>query len=144
PMVSPPDQARTEKAFKSLALLVSLDVELSNTARLAHYVVPDLMCLETPAVSQFTDASKHYGPWPQGFGRPAPTYAAAAVDPPGGSDLIEIWQVFYEVAKRLDRQLVYHANAAGAGEHWDKLPEAIPLDLERRPTAEQMYEYMCT
>jgi len=144
PMVSLPDQVRTEKAFKSLELLVSLDVEMSNTARLAHYVVPDLMGLETPAVSQFTEASKYYGLWTQGFEWPYAMYAPAVVDPPGGSDLIEIWQFFYEVAKRLDRQLVYHANAAGAGEHWDKLPEAIPLDLERRPTTEQMYEYMCT
>src|SRR5690606_40009115 len=65
---------------------------MSNTARLAHYVVPDLMGLETPAVSQFTEASKYYGLWTQGFEWPYAMYAPAVVDPPGGSDLIENWQ----------------------------------------------------
>lgn len=67
PMVSMPDQVRTEKAFQSLELLVSLDVEMSNTARLAHYVIPDFMGLETPALTQFTEAGKYYGLWTSGF-----------------------------------------------------------------------------
>ncbi len=144
PMVSLPDQDRTLKAFRELDLLVSLDVEMSNTARLAHYVIPDYMGLETPAVTQFTEASKYYGLWTQGFEWPYAMYAPAAVEPPAGSDVIEMWQFFYELAKHLDSELVMYANAAGAGEHWDKLPETVPLDMDRRPTTEALYEAMCT
>src|SRR3546814_9800306 len=38
---------------------------------------------------------------------------------------------------------VYHANSAGTGEHWDKLPIPFPRPLDRRPTTEEMFEFMC-
>src|SRR3546814_11020216 len=47
PMVSLPDQMRAFEALGSLDLLVSLDVEMSNTARMAHYVIPEQMSMET-------------------------------------------------------------------------------------------------
>jgi anaerobic selenocysteine-containing dehydrogenase len=71
-------------------------------------------------------------------------YAPATVEPPAGSDLIESWEFLYEIAKRLGKQLVYQVNAAGAGQHWDKYPVAVPLPLDRRPTTEEMFEFMCT
>src|SRR3546814_362259 len=70
-------------------------------------------------------------------------YAPAIVPPPENSDTIESWEFFYEIAKRLGRQIVYHANSAGTGEHWDKLPIPFPLPLDRRPTTEEMFEFMC-
>lgn len=143
PMVSLPDQKRTLKAFKSLDLLVSLDVEMSNTARVAHYVIPDYLGLETPAVSQFLEASKYYGLWTQGLEWPYAMYAPPVLSPPEGSDLIEIWQFFYEVCKKLDMPLTMYGNAAGAGEHWDKYPQQVPLDMSERPSTETMYEHMC-
>jgi anaerobic selenocysteine-containing dehydrogenase len=144
PMVSLPDQVRTSKAFASLELLVSLDVEMSNTARVAHYVIPDKMSMETPAVTQFSESMKYYGIWTGGFEQPYAMYAPATVDPPVGSDLIESWEFLYEVAKKLGKQLVYQVNAAGTGQHWDKYPVAVPLPLDRRPTTEEMFEFMCT
>jgi len=143
PMVSLPDQLRTARALESLELLVSLDVEMSNTARMAHYVIPDRMSMETPAVTQFSESMKYYGMWTGGFEQPYAMYAPATVEPPAGSDVIESWEFLYEVAKRLGRQLTYYANAAGTGQHWDKLPVAVPLPLDRRPTTEEMFEFMC-
>jgi anaerobic selenocysteine-containing dehydrogenase len=144
PMVSLPDQLRTSKALHSLELLVSLDVEMSNTARIAHYVIPDRQGLETPAYTQFTESMKYYGLWTQGFERPYAMYAPAVVQPPTASDVIEIWQFFYELAKHLGLQLTFHANVAGAGEQWDQYPVPIVLDMVNRPTTEQMFEWMCT
>ncbi|CBL44055.1 Molybdopterin oxidoreductase family protein [gamma proteobacterium HdN1] len=40
PLVSWPDTAAFEKAFKALELLVVVDVTMTETARLAHYVLP--------------------------------------------------------------------------------------------------------
>jgi anaerobic selenocysteine-containing dehydrogenase len=143
PMVSLPDQNRTLKAFKDLDLLVSLDVEMSNTARVAHYVIADYLGLETPAVSQFLEASKYYGLWTQGLEWPYAMYTPAAVSPPAGADVIEVWQFFYELCIKLDLPLTMYGNAAGAGEHWDQHPQEIKLDMSRRPSTEEMYRNMC-
>jgi anaerobic selenocysteine-containing dehydrogenase len=144
PMVSLPDQMRTAKALQSLELLVSIDVEMSNTARMADYIIPDKMSMETPAVTQFTESMQYYGTWTGGFEQPYAMYSPPTVAPPDGSDCIESWEFLYEIAKKLGKQLVYHVNGAGAGQHWDKYPVAVPLSLERRPTSEEMFEFMCT
>lgn len=143
PMVSLPDQNRTAKAFESLELLVSLDVEMSNTARMAHYVIPDYLGLETPAVSQFLEASKYYGLWTQGLEWPYAMYSPAAISPPEGSDVIQTWEFFYEVVKNLGLPLTFHGNAAGTGEHWDKYPHATELDMDNKPSIEDLCEAMC-
>lgn len=143
PAVSLPDQNRAGRALGALDLLVAIDVEMSNTARMADYVIPDRMTLETPACSQFSESMKYYGIWTGGYEQPYAHYAPAVVDPPAGSDTIESWQFFYELAKRLDKQITYFGNGAGAGQHWDKPPVAFALPLDRRPTTEEMFEAMC-
>lgn len=132
PAVSLPDQNRAGRALGVLDLLVAIDVEMSNTARMADYVIPDRMSLETPGCTQFTESMKYYGIWTGGFEVPYAMYAPATVAPPVGSDTIESWQFFYELAKKLGLQITYHPNAAGTGEHWDKPPVAFPLSLDRR------------
>jgi anaerobic selenocysteine-containing dehydrogenase len=138
-----PDQVRIGRALKSLDLLVSLDVEMSNTARMADYIIPDKQGLETPACTQFTESMKYYGVWTQGFEYPYAMYAPAVVDPPAGSDVLEIWEFYYELAKRLGMQLTYWANPAGMGEHWEKQPVGFELDMGTRPSTEDMFEKMC-
>ncbi len=143
PAVSLPDQNRAGRALSSLDLLVAIDVEMSNTARMADYVIPDRMSLETPACSQFSESMKYYGIWTGGYEVPFAQYAPAVVEPPAASDTIESWEFFYELAKRLGKQITYFGNAAGTGQHWDKAPVAFTLPLERRPTTEEMFEAMC-
>ena len=143
PAVSLPDQNRAGRALAALDLLVTIDVEMSNTARMADYVIPDKMALETPACSQFSESMKYYGIWTGGYEVPFAHYAPAVVAPPQGSDTIESWEFFYELAKRLGKQITYFGNAAGTGQHWDSLPVPFPLPLDRRPTTEEMFEAMC-
>lgn len=143
PAVSLPDQARAGRALGALDLLVAIDVEMSNTARMADYVIPDRMAMETPGCTQFSESMKYYGIWTGGYEVPYAMYSPAIVEPPAGSDTIESWEFFYELAKRLGRQIVYYGNAAGTGEHWDRHPVAFPLPLDRRPTTEEMFEAMC-
>src|SRR3546814_2619407 len=101
------------------------------------------MSMETPGVTQFTESMKYYGIWTGGYEQPYAMYAPAIVPPPENSDTIESWEFFYEIAKRLGRQIVYHANYAGTGEHWDKLTIPFPLPLNRRRKTEEMFEFMC-
>ena len=143
PAVSLPDQTRAGRALGALDLLVSIDVEMSNTARMADYVIPDRMAMETPGCTQFTESMKYYGTWTGGFEVPYAHYAPAIVAPPEGSDTIESWQFFYEIARRLKVEIVYMGNAAGTGEHWDKYPVPFTLPLNRRPDTEEMFVAMC-
>src|SRR3546814_13688117 len=100
---------------------------------MAHDVIPDKMSMETPGVTQFTESMKYYGIWTGGYEQPYAMYAPAIVPPPAHSDSIESWEFFYEIAKRLGRQLVYHANSAVTGEHWYKLHIPLPLTLDLPP-----------
>ena len=143
PATSLPDQNRAAKALRALDLLVAIDVEMSNTARLADYVIPDRMSMETPGCTQFTESMKYYGIWTGGFEIPYAMYSPPIVPPPAGSDTIESWEFFYEVAKRLGIEIEYMGNGAGTGEHWDAYPVPFTLPLDKRPTTEEMFEAMC-
>lgn len=48
PLITMPGAARLKRAFESLELLVALDIQQSETAALAHYVLPATSPLERP------------------------------------------------------------------------------------------------
>ena len=88
------DEKRTAEALASLDLLVALDLFHSATTEFADYVFAVKHPFERPDVSKLMDA--HY---PFAFGHYTPTL----VDAP--NETIEEWQVFWEVAKRMDLPL---------------------------------------
>jgi anaerobic selenocysteine-containing dehydrogenase len=49
PIAAWPDQHKTRRAMEALDLLVTLDMKLSATSRLAHYVIAPTLALEVPA-----------------------------------------------------------------------------------------------
>ena len=58
------------------------------------------LTLETPGMTQAAELLKYFGA-SSGFGPPYAQYAPAVLSPPAGSDLIEEWEFFYELARRL-------------------------------------------
>jgi anaerobic selenocysteine-containing dehydrogenase len=143
-MTALPNQVRTLEALRSLDLLVCLDVDMTNTARVAHYIVPDRLGMETPGTTQLAESMKYYGMWTQGFDLPYAMYTPALIEPPEGSDVIEGWKFYYELAKRLDLPLTLQVNAAGVGQHWECPPQMIPLSFDRCPSTDEMLDYICT
>jgi len=137
PMMAWPDQRKTREALAKLELLVCLDVELSATARLAHYVVAPRATLETPGMTQPVEMLKYFG---LGIGYPKPyaQYAPALVDPPRGSDVLEEWEFFYGLAQRmgLELQLV---TFFGWGRHVESPPTVVALDMKNKPTTDEIY-----
>jgi anaerobic selenocysteine-containing dehydrogenase len=119
PAVAWPDQAKTLAALRSLELLVQVDPFLSETAKLAHYVIAPKIAVERPSTSQFV-ADQAGG----GFGRSFSygQYAPKIVDSPPGSDVVEEWELFYGLAKRMNYSLsvapmlTYRARVPGATE----------------------------
>ena len=115
PAAAVPDQARVAQAFRSLDLLVVTDPVMSNTARLADYILAPVMPYErydipvsTPGMALFPDS------WAQ--------LAQPIVAPPEGSALVEDAVLLWSVASRLGRQIRY------CGQY--------PLDMQTPPKVE--------
>ena len=141
PMAAWPDQRKTQKAMEALELLVTLEVEMSTTARLAHYVIACTQTLETPGMSQSGEAIKYFG---TGIGFPSAyaQYSPAVADVPHGSDLVEDWEFFYRMAGHLGLDLVY-ASAFGFSRFHEAPHEVLPLDHTETPTLETLYASIC-
>lgn len=89
-----PDEASTVRALGNLDLLVVNDHFMTATAKFADYVFPAKHPLERPDVTRLMDIA-----FPFPFGQ----YAPPLVDAPEG--VLEDWEVFWGLARRLDLDL---------------------------------------
>ncbi len=111
-----PDSERIARALQSLDLLVVNDLFLSATARFADYVLAVKHPFERVDVPKLMDAT---------FPFPFSQYTEALVDAPG--DVMEEWEIFWELARRLEITL------------------DIPgIRMDRKPTADEMLDGMNT
>jgi anaerobic selenocysteine-containing dehydrogenase len=141
PMAAWPDQRKTQQAMEALDLLVCIDVEMALTAQFADYVIAPKMTLETPGFTQRVEALKYYT---IGIGQAKPyaQYSPRIVDPPKGSDLIEEWEFYNGVGKRMGLSLTM-AMKYGFGD-FDEAPLLlIDLATNDNMTTEGLYEKIC-
>jgi anaerobic selenocysteine-containing dehydrogenase len=138
PMMAWPNQEKTHRAMQKLELLVTLDIELSATSQMADYVIATRLTLETPGMTQPAEMLKFFGPT-LGFIRPYAQYAKRLLEPPEGADLIEEWEFFYGLAQRMGVPLSL-VGFYGWGRHVESPPIVTPLDMERKPTTDEIYE----
>jgi anaerobic selenocysteine-containing dehydrogenase len=118
PATAFPNQERTLAALRSLDLLVTVDPFWSTTAKIAHYVLPPRLMFERPDVHMLKGLGART---PIPFGH----YTPAMADPPAGSDLVEDWEVVWELARRLELTLALNGR---------------PMDMARRPTTDEVLE----
>ena len=123
PMTSFPDQDKTERALKSLELLVAIDPWRSPTTRYAHYVLPPFMQYERADLPMSLIG---YACWPGGWAQ----YTPPVVRPPEGADLVHDWFVFWSIAKRLGKTIIYNG--------------IKPLDMETPPKCDDLIELILT
>jgi anaerobic selenocysteine-containing dehydrogenase len=117
PLAAVPDQRRIVEAFKTLDLLVVVEPYMTNTARLADYILPPTLMYERSDIS-FGGIMPFYPmPWAQ--------YSAAMVPPPAGSSLVDDWYPFWALAGRMGLTLQF------AGR---------PIDMQHRPTGDELLE----
>ena len=126
PLVAWPDQLKTWAAMKALELNVCLDIKLSATASMSHYVLPPKLGLEAPAISMPNEGIWFYGA-STGYPEPYAMYQPALIEPPSGSDLLEEWQVFFGLAQRLGLSLVFASHT---------------LDMTRSYTTDELFELL--
>jgi anaerobic selenocysteine-containing dehydrogenase len=140
PVVAWPDQARTIRAMDALDLLVSFDVTMSQTARRSSYVFASTMSLETPAYQTSSSATVGYANAHMGYLGPWAQYTPVVADRPEGSDLIEEWEVFFELGRRLGLELSWVAPGiiqTGPPKPAGPFPK---FDMSRRPTHDEILE----
>lgn len=134
-----PDQALNVRALEQLDLLVQIDIKLSATASLADYVIAPKVPLEMHGMTLVQDQLTFYG---SGFGlREAHgQYTPPVATPPEGSEVVEEWTFFYDLARRMGLPLaIGPATATGAP---GDPAERVSLDMETRPTTEALFEIL--
>jgi anaerobic selenocysteine-containing dehydrogenase len=92
PVVAWPNQEKVVRAMEALELLVCIDARISATARMADFVMAPKLSLERADVPILCDS------W---YEKPYTHFARAVVAPPEGSDTIEEWQLYWELASRM-------------------------------------------
>jgi anaerobic selenocysteine-containing dehydrogenase len=111
-----PGQARMVEALRALELLVVVEPFMTNTARLAHFILPPLMMLErTLCGNRDYEAATMVWPYSQ--------YARPVIAPPEGAELVEEWETAFELARRLGRTLALDDH---------------PMDMTVRPTTHDL------
>lgn len=119
PVLAWPDQKKAYKALKNLDLLVCLDYKMSATCELADYVIGSKLCLERDDLTILTDI------W---YEEPYSHYTKTVVEAEG--DVIEEWELFWELGKRLGLEL--------------SIDQQHPLDMNTKPSKYDILEKMTT
>jgi anaerobic selenocysteine-containing dehydrogenase len=143
PMAAWPDQRKTHRALESLDLLVTLDTEMSLTSQLADYVIAPMMQMETPAMTMGSELIKYYT---SGTGIPAAyaQYVPRVVAPPPGADLVEEWQFFLGLTRRMQLELWFvNFFGGGGGRFMESPPIVLQMDGTTELSTEELFERMC-
>jgi anaerobic selenocysteine-containing dehydrogenase len=90
PVLAWPDQIRAVRALEGLDTHVALDIRVSATARLAHYVIPSLLSLERPDVPTNVDT------W---FEDPYTMYTPTVLQP--DAEMVDEAGLYVEIARRM-------------------------------------------
>jgi len=137
PMAAWPDQERTYRAMQALDLLVTLDIKMSATAKLADYIVAPKLSLEQPGMSMPLESLT---PYAMGYLVPYAHYTPQIVETPAGSDLLEEWEFFYGMAREMGKPLTIQA-AYAWGPDMDA-PARSEIDMEQKPSTEEIFEML--
>lgn len=117
PAIAMPDQIKTVEALKALDLLVVVEPFPTETTEFAHYVIPPKLLYEREDILMT--------PAYEGLFMPVPyqRYCPPVVSPPDGSEVVDEWRVYWGLAKRLGKQLMFEDTA---------------LDMDEAPTTRDL------
>lgn len=137
PMLAWPDQLKTHAAMQALDLLVCVDPQLSATARLAHYVIAPKLPLEFASATALMEMLAAVGTgW--GYFTPYAQYTPALLPPPPGSDVIEDWELFFDICRNLG--LPMRIPPMTTLDKTKAAQNATPLDMSRKPHGDAVWD----
>jgi anaerobic selenocysteine-containing dehydrogenase len=135
PLTSFPDQRRAVEAMQALDLLVSIDPWRGPGSSFAHYILPPTMQYERADLPLNLPG---YACWPGSWVQ----YAAPAIRPPEGSDVVEDWYVYWGIAKRLGKTIVFDGKEALDMEATPTCDDLLSVQLKGAPiTLDELKEY---
>ena len=140
PIAAWPDQRKTHEAMQALDLLVTLDMKLSATSRLADYVIAPKLSLEVPGLSVSMEALEQTYV-AHGYTEPYAQYSPALVSPPDGADVLEEWEFFFGLAQRMGLPLTLYPVRAETGMQRSSR-DRVAVDLARRPSTDEVFEWL--
>jgi anaerobic selenocysteine-containing dehydrogenase len=109
PMLAFPNQDKVLQAMQELDLLICIDPYISATAKFADYVFAPKLSLEREDVTLLSD------PW---YEEPYSQYTKAIVAT--DKDVIEEWELYWELAKRLNLDVSINGEHLVEGDRPDK------------------------
>lgn len=104
PAATIPDRKRIGEALEALDLLVVVEPYMTATAMKADYILPPRMQYERADLPLLIP---NYPLQPENWLQ----FTPAVLKPPVGSDLTEDWYVYWSVAARLGRQIIFAGEA---------------------------------
>ena len=132
PATAFPDQLKTVEALEKLDLFVQLDIRMSNSSKVADYVIPSRVGMELENCSYWRELMGVY--YPDFAGNIPGMYTPPVLAPKRDSDLKAGWEIFYGIAKRMGLQLVIPPRVAESG--LERGPTAgVVVDMENKPTS---------
>jgi anaerobic selenocysteine-containing dehydrogenase len=140
PAVSWPDQNLSVRALGALDLLVQFDIRMTPTAQLADYVIAPKVSVEVPTSSWAYEKIEAYGSI-YAMAEPFGMYAPRLLDPPAGSDLIEEWEFFYGMARRMGLPLhCAQARSNSATQREDR--PGVDIDMANKPDSDELLDLL--
>lgn len=137
PAAAWPDHEKTWAALDALDLLVTVDIKMSATAKAADYVIAPKLTLEIPGSTIIAESLYYYA---TGFGYPQPYahYTPAVVEAPEGADVVEDWEVFYELGRHMGLSL----DVAPMFPAPDGTIETMTLTGDAKPSLDDLLDHL--
>ena len=139
PMMAWPDQILAHEAMKKLELLVCIDPLYTATVELADYVIAPKLTFEAPGATALQEFLGVGGAG-VGYQTPYAQWCDTLQDPPEGADVIEDWEVFYGLAKRLGVPI--HMAAKSFLDPAAAKENGTTLDMDNKPTGEEIWDIL--
>lgn len=131
PLMALGDPGVAKPAFEALDLLVSLDCRMTETGKLAHYVVAASQPFERHELTFAADAL-----YPEPFAQYSPPLVAA----PG--DVVDDWRFFWTIAARMGLDLTF--KYWGYGLDYGAIPGGLSLPRDTPPDPEDLCRFLCS
>jgi anaerobic selenocysteine-containing dehydrogenase len=128
PIMGIPDYKTVKRAFGKLEILVTLDVRMSETAKMSDYVLSCKTPYERADLALMTDGNAAF---------PAVQYTQPICSAPG--DALEEWAIFHGLAQRMGFPLAWEFWNYGSGGSGAEMV----LGVEDTPTTDDLFNFIC-
>ena len=127
PLMAFPDPSKTLRAFENLELMVCLDPRMTETSKVADYVIAPTVAFERHDLTAYCDVT---------MARPFLQYSAPVLKKP--DSVIDDWEFYWQLSRGMNLQLVMKPGLMITGVPYGAVPGGIDVDMQNKPDPEQL------